>query len=64
MLNLSIGINRNLGDRFSVGLNILVPVFVRWRNDKIFKDDPSTFYNPKFRLGTSISITYNLKKKQ
>lgn len=64
MLNLSIGINRNWGDRFSIGLNILIPVFVQWRNDKIFKDDPSTFYSPKFSLGTSISVMYNLKKKQ
>jgi hypothetical protein len=64
MLNLSVGINRNLGDRFSIGLNVLIPVYVRWRNDKIFKDDPSTFYSPKFSLGTSISIAYTLKKKQ
>jgi hypothetical protein len=64
MLNLSLGINRKLGGKFSVGLNMLIPVYVRWRNDKIFKDDPSTFYSPEFSLGTSISITYYLKKKQ
>jgi len=64
MLNLSIGINRKLADRFSVGLNILIPVLVQWRNDKIFKDDPSTFYSPTFSLGTSISATYHFKKKQ
>jgi len=44
----SFGFNRNLGDRFSVGLNILPPVFVQWRNDKIFKDDPSAFYGSTF----------------
>jgi hypothetical protein len=64
MLNLSIGINRNLGNRFSFGLNMLIPVYIQWRNDKIFRDDPSAFYSPKFSLGSSISITYNLKKKQ
>lgn len=64
MVNLTIGVSRNLGDRFSASLNILIPAFVRWRNDKIFKDDPSTFNSPKFSLGTSISATYNLKKGQ
>jgi len=64
MLNLSLGIKRNLGDRFSVGLNVLIPVYVQWRNDEIFKDDPSTFYSPEFSLGSSICITYNLKEKQ
>jgi hypothetical protein len=63
MLNLSIGINRNLGDRFSIGLNMLIPVYVRWRNDKIFGDDPSAFYSPKFSVGYSISIAYRLKSE-
>jgi len=62
-LMLAIGLNRNLGNRFSLGLNVLVPVYIRWRNDKIFGDDPSTFYSPKFSLGSSISITYRLKSK-
>ena len=62
ILNLSVGINRNLGDRFSIGLNVLIPVYVRWRNDRIFKDDPSIFYSPKFSLGSSICLTYNLKR--
>jgi hypothetical protein len=63
MINLSVGVNRNLGSRFSIGLKIIIPVFVRWRSDKIFKDDPSTFYTPKFNLGTSVGLTYYLKNK-
>ena len=63
MLNLAIGINKNLGNKFSLGLSALVPVYIRWRNDKIFGDDPFTFYRPKFSLGSSISITYRLKSK-
>ena len=40
LLLLTIGLNRNLGDKFAVGVNMLTPVYTRWRNDKIFKDDP------------------------
>jgi len=61
-LILAICLNRNLGNRFSLGLNVLVPLFIHWRNDKIFKDDPTEFSQPKFSLGSSISITYRLKK--
>ncbi len=63
MLMLVIGLNRSLGNRFSLGLNVLVPLYIRWRNDKIFGDDPSAFYRPNFSLGSSISITYRLKSK-
>src|SRR5258706_858677 len=63
MLTLSIGMNRNLSNRFSLGLSVLIPVYIRWRNDKIFGDDPSTFYSPKFSLGSNISIAYRLKTK-
>jgi len=63
MLNLSIGINKDLGNRFSIGLSALIPVYIRWRNDTIFKDDPSTYYSPKFSLGSSISIAYHFKTK-
>jgi len=61
MLNFSVGISKNLGKRISLGLSVLVPVYIRWRNDKIFGDDPSTFYGPNFSLGSNISITYRLK---
>ncbi|MBX2965149.1 MAG: hypothetical protein KF845_03320 [Cyclobacteriaceae bacterium] len=64
ILILSIGINRNLGDRFSLGLNLLTPVYTRWRNDRIFRDNPSTFYHPSFSIGASISATYHFKKKR
>ncbi|HRK53186.1 MAG TPA: hypothetical protein PK185_04675 [Cyclobacteriaceae bacterium] len=60
-LVLAIGLNRNLGNGFLLGLNVLVPLYIRWRNDKIFKDDPTEFSHPKFSLGSSISITYRLK---
>jgi hypothetical protein len=64
MLNLAIGINKKFGNRFSVGLSVLAPVFVRWRNDKIFKDDPATYYSPKFSLGFSGSAMYFFHQKR
>jgi len=63
MLMLAIGINRNISDCLSLGFNVIAPVYSRWRNDKIFKDDPSTSYGPKFSLGSSLSIAYLLKQK-
>jgi hypothetical protein len=59
----SVGFNRSLGNRFSFGINIIAPLYVSWRNDKIFKDDPSKFFNPKFSLGSNISIAYLLNRK-
>lgn len=59
-LMLALGLNRNLGKRFSFGLNVLVPLYIRWRNDKIFKDDPTEFSHPKFSLGLNISVVYYL----
>lgn len=62
MLMLAIGINRNLGPRFAFGLNAVVPLYTRWRNDRIFKDDPAKFSHPGLSLGLSAGVTYRLKK--
>lgn len=63
LLILEIGVNRNLGNRYSVALNLLTPLYARWRNDKIFKDDTSTYSHPRFSLGSSISVIYNLRRR-
>ena len=60
-LMLAIGLNRRLSNKFSLGLNVLVPLYIRWRNDKIFKDDPTEFSHPKFSLGFNISVAYYLR---
>lgn len=62
MLMLAIGINRNLGARFAFGLNAVIPLYTRWRNDRIFKDDPAKFSHSGFGLGLSAGVTYRLKK--
>mgnify|MGYP002779172216 CR=1 FL=1 len=59
---LGVGINRNVGEKLAFGFNVLVPLYVRWRNDSIFKDDPTKFYRPGFGLGLNASLTYRLKK--
>lgn len=64
MLSFDVGLNRRLGDRFSIGVNIIAPVYTRWRNDAIFNDDPATFSKPEFSLGTSCHISYSFKSKQ
>lgn len=63
MLSLSVGVERYLGERFSLGLHFLVPIYTRWRNDKIFEDNPTTYYQPESSLGLSINVAYFLKEK-
>lgn len=62
-LMLTIGLSRRLANKYSLGLNVLVPLYIRWRNDKIFKDDPTKYFNPKFSLGLSMSVAYYLDSK-
>ena len=57
---LEFGAYRQLNSKLSSGLNILVPLYTRWRNDIIFNDNPSEFSNPKFSVGLSLSTTYRL----
>ena len=61
MLILSIGINKTLRKRFLLGLNMVIPLYTRWRNDKIFGDDPTTFYHPGFSIGSSIDVAYRFE---
>lgn len=60
-LLLSIGVQRKVGKSFSAGAGIVVPLFTKWRNDKIFEDDPTTFSHPEFSLGVSVSLVYHLR---
>jgi len=64
MLLPGIGLNRQLSERVSVGINLFVPLQMKWRNDTTFKDDPSTFTHPNSSFGSSVSVTYRLKKKR
>ena len=63
MLVLAIGLNRDLGQRFLLSAQLLAPVHTRWRNDKIFKDDPTAFSKPRFSVGSAIGLAYYLREK-
>jgi hypothetical protein len=59
---LDFSLHRKIGKEISLAVNLLLP-YTRWRNDQIFRDDPSTFYRPDFSLGTSLSIAYHFKER-
>jgi hypothetical protein len=63
ILFFNVGISRHFGDRLSIGISILVPVYTRWRNDAIFNDDPATFSKSEFSLGTALNVSYTFKRK-
>jgi hypothetical protein len=58
------GINRYIGKQFSIGVDAVVPIFVRWRNDKIFGDDPTKYYRPRSTAGSTVTVRYHLKTVQ
>lgn len=64
MLSLGIGLKRRLADRFSMELLLFAPIYTRWRNDRIFDDDPSTFSSPGISVGSSLNVSYYLKQKK
>jgi hypothetical protein len=64
MVTGAIGINRYIGKRFSIGVDATAPIFVRWRNDKIFGDDPTKFFMPRFSVGSTLTVRYHLKTKE
>lgn len=62
-LVLEAGIYRPIGKQFKVGLDILFPVYNKWRKDKIFKEDMNEFYGSGFSMGSSINFIYHINKK-
>lgn len=48
------------GRKFKAGLDLVFPVYNRWRKDAIFKEDASTFHGTDLSFGTSINLIYNL----
>jgi hypothetical protein len=57
--NLNIGASRLLNQKLSIGADLVLPVYTRWRKDKIFRENENEFYNSKFNIGTSLLIKYN-----
>jgi hypothetical protein len=63
VVSLNVGLNKYLGRKLFLGLYLVAPFYIRWRNDKIFRNDPITYYHPKFSLGTFLSVAYRISKK-
>lgn len=61
---LQAGVNRPLHKNFGIGLDVLVPVYNRWRKDKIFKEDMEEFHGSDLSIGTSVSLIYRIKTKK
>ncbi|MBS1949602.1 MAG: hypothetical protein JST37_01225 [Bacteroidetes bacterium] len=61
-INCTVELDRITNEKFSIGIGLLAPLYIRWRNDAIFDDNPNTFYNPLFSLGFNLSVTYCLSK--
>ena len=59
----SIGLRKKVISKFVIALDVIIPVNTRWRNDKIFNDNPSTFYGAQHNVGLSISMSYDLNPK-
>lgn len=63
----SIGLKKHWKDKYSFGLNLIIPLHTQWRMDQIFYDDPTKYFHPKSMggnissIGCSISIGYYLK---
>lgn len=58
---LQTGLNVPVYKGFGIGIDLVAPVYNRWRKDEIFKDDMSEFHGADFSIGSSISINYNFK---
>ncbi len=61
--NLEGGVSKKVYKNFSVGLDILFPVYTKWRKDEIFREDVNEFYKSNFSIGTSINLIYSFNKK-
>jgi hypothetical protein len=61
---LQAGVHRPLYKGFGIGLDILFPIYNRWRKDQIFREDMEEYHGSDLSIGTSIHLTYNIKTKK
>ncbi|MDQ6758016.1 MAG: hypothetical protein M3004_13905 [Bacteroidota bacterium] len=59
-LNLNAGAYKKISKKVSIGADLVVTTYTKWRKDKIFAEDESEFYSSKFCIGTNLSFIYNL----
>ena len=64
MINMSMGIEKNISRRFSIGLDGTIPLLTHWNNDEMFfknnyYDHAQQIGRNKFSIGTIISCNYH-----
>lgn len=54
----SAGFCQKVDERISLGLDLLLPVYTRWRMDKQFRENTNEYYGPEKIIGLAISGSY------
>jgi hypothetical protein len=49
-------------DRVAAGVELIVPLYQRWKNDRIFDDHPDTWTSPRASFGFGLQVRYELTK--
>ena len=49
-----------LSKKIKAGVDLVLPVYNRWRKDFIFKENPDDYYGADFSIGMSLNLIYNL----
>ena len=57
------GLFREVYKNYKIGVDLLLPVYNKWRKDEIFREDSNEFYGSNFSIGTSINLIYSFNKK-
>lgn len=64
MINVNLGLERNISKKFSIGLDALLPIYTRWNYDEIFykydySNDTQQIARNKFSIGAAILCYYH-----
>lgn len=64
MINMSVGIEKNISRKISIGLDATIPLSTHWNNDEMFykneySNDTQQIGRNKFSIGTIISCNYH-----
>lgn len=64
LLNITIGIERNISKKFSIGVDALIPISTHWNNDEIFYNlgyatDEQQIGRTKSSIGVSVTCNYH-----
>jgi len=62
-INLSVGIEKDIKTKLTVGLDVVMPIFSNWKNDEIFikydySNDSQKIAENRFSIGISFSCKY------